>query len=149
LTGFEQADWEAELQAASDAELEPSAQPIYGRDRERRAVEASSGNLQGLGVLEWLSLERQAAESGKAPAGEGMIVTNPPYGERLSDRKTLAALYRQWGRQLKAEFGGWQAWVLSADEELPRGLGMRPSREVKLFNGALAVTLYRFDIHPR
>ena len=149
LAGFDQAAWEAELRVASDAEQASCLLPIYGRDRDRRAMEASTINLKGLGVLDCIHLEQQEATSGAAPAAEGMIVTNPPYGERLSDRKALAGLYREWGRQLKAEFGGWSAWVLSADEGLPRGLGMRPSRELKLYNGALAVNLYRFDIHRR
>jgi putative N6-adenine-specific DNA methylase len=149
LVGFDKGAWEAELQIASNAELEPTPQPIYGRDRDRRAIDASRVNLKGLGVLESVQLEQGDAVSGPAPAVEGMIVTNPPYGERLSDRKALATLYGQWGEQLRTQFGGWSAWILSGDEGLPQGLGLRPSREVKLYNGALAVSLYRFDIHRR
>jgi len=149
LADFDPAGWEAELQAASNEEQEPSLLAIYGRDRDRHALEASRINLKGLGVLDCVHLESMDVVAGLAPEAAGLIITNPPYGERLSDRQSLAGLYRQWGAQLKAEFGGWSAWVLTADESLPKGLGMSPSRELKLYNGALAVSLYRFDIHRR
>ncbi|MBD3671135.1 MAG: class I SAM-dependent RNA methyltransferase [Gammaproteobacteria bacterium] len=148
LRVFDQSLWDEACHAASDEETEPQSLAIFGRDRDQGAIEASRDNLKALGVLESVQLGHITAEEGEAPATTGLIVCNPPYGERLGERKALTRLYGEWGRRLKSSFVGWTAWVLSGDESLPRGLGMRPTREIKLYNGALEVRLYRFDIYP-
>ena len=150
LANFDAKLWQQELRAAQAAELKPKESlSLHGRDRESKAIEATRANLKSIDLAKYISLEKMDSASGRAPASRGVIITNPPYGERISDQRILKGVYERWGKRLKEDFGGWTAWILSSDEELPKGLGMTPSREVKLFNGALAVKLYRFDIHTR
>jgi putative N6-adenine-specific DNA methylase len=96
--------------------------------------------------------------------GPGVIVTNPPYGERIAahqdgqpapDERDAASdeTHREamaaFGRGLKERFGGWQVNVLSSDRDLPRQLGIRESRKTLLYNGALECRLFRFDVFDR
>lgn len=149
LAGFDAAAWQREEQAARQGMQEAKPLPLFGRDRDRRSIEASRANLDSLGLGDVVDLQLQSVEEGTAPVPEGLLVCNPPYGERLGDRRSLERLYRQWGERLKQDFGGWTAWILSADEGLAKGLGMRAARDIALYNGALAAKLYRFDIHRR
>jgi putative N6-adenine-specific DNA methylase len=75
-----------------------------------------------------------------------VLVTNPPYGERLGEATELAAFYPRLGDALKKHFAGWHCWFLSADTRLPKLVGLRPSRKTPLYNGALECRLYGFDI---
>src|SRR5262249_59921294 len=82
----------------------------------------------------------------KPPAGEGMLVTNPPYGVRLSDKERLAAFYPRLGDSLKRNFAGWQAYLFTADLRLPKLIGLAASRRTPLFNGSLECRLFEFII---
>ena len=103
-----------------------------------------------------------AADIAPADEAPGIIVTNPPYGERMAasvsgpdsgvpDAPDAAhgLAMAAFGRALKARFPGWQIHVLSSDRELPRQLGIRESRKVPLFNGALECRLFRFEVFDR
>ncbi len=79
----------------------------------------------------------------------GLVITNPPYGERLGDRAELPGLYRDLGQALKDRFGGWRAAVLSGDEELGRALRLSPDKRYALFNGALETPLLTFALRAR
>lgn len=149
LSNFDSRLWQQELKTATNLQRKEKDLSLFGRDRESKAIEASRTNLKSVELFKFVELEKMDSADGKAPANKGIIVTNPPYGIRISDQKILKGLYARWGKRLKQDFGGWTAWILSADEELPKGLGMTPTRTVNLFNGALAVKLYRFDVHAR
>ena len=81
-----------------------------------------------------------------APAPAGTLVTNPPYGVRLGEQQELAAFYPKLGDALKAKYAGWSAWIFTADLRLPKLIGLKPSRRIPLFNGALECRLYGFEI---
>ena len=80
----------------------------------------------------------------EAPASTGILVANPPYGERLGDLEELAAFYPKLGEALKRRFAGWDCWFLSADNRLPKLVGLKPMRKIPLFNGPLECRLYGF-----
>jgi 23S rRNA (guanine2445-N2)-methyltransferase / 23S rRNA (guanine2069-N7)-methyltransferase len=80
------------------------------------------------------------------PMAFGLLVCNPPYGERLGDKERLATLYRQLGEVMLAEFPGWQAAVLTSDIDLGKATGLRSHKRYALFNGALATSLLLFDL---
>jgi len=80
------------------------------------------------------------------PAESGILVANPPYGERLGEAAALAAFYPRLGDALKKRFVGWHGWFFSADRRLPKLIGLRPERRIPLFNGALECRLYGFPI---
>ena len=72
------------------------------------------------------------------------MVSNPPYGERVSDDDELARFYPLLGSALKRHFAGWTCCLISADTRLPRMVRLTPSRRTPLFNGALECRLYEF-----
>ena len=75
-----------------------------------------------------------------------MLVTNPPYGVRMGEQDEIAQLYPKLGDALKARFAGWRACIFTADMRLPKLIGLKPSRRIPLYNGALECRLYVFEI---
>jgi putative N6-adenine-specific DNA methylase len=71
-------------------------------------------------------------------------VSNPPYGERVSDHDELAEFYPLLGSALKRRFAGWNCYLISADTRLPKLVRLTPGRKTPLFNGALECRLYEF-----
>ena len=81
-----------------------------------------------------------------APADSGVMVANPPYGERLGSEEELAAFYPALGNALKQRFAGWSCWFLSADTRLPKLIRLQTSRKIPLYNGPLECRLYNIEI---
>jgi putative N6-adenine-specific DNA methylase len=82
------------------------------------------------------------------PGKGAIIVTNPPYGERLGNPTELAGLYRELGNALKQRASGATAWLLVGNPELAKCIGLRASRRVILWNGPIECRLLRFDLYP-
>jgi 23S rRNA (guanine2445-N2)-methyltransferase / 23S rRNA (guanine2069-N7)-methyltransferase len=125
--------------------------PIRGYDFNRRAVAIARDNAQRAGLAEYLRFEvadvKQCPDPGLGDSG--LVVVNPPYGERLSEHEALRPVYRALGDCLKQRYPGWRAAVITSDAELGKCIGIRARRIHKLFNGALACVLLQFDIEPR
>ncbi len=134
----------------------PSTTPprcrLVGRDISTGVIDIAQSNAVRAGLA--AALERGAlrfeagdARAGAPPAATGMIVTNPPYGEQSAPRSaTVPAMMGDVATQLKRQFAGWQAWLLSSDRQLPRQMHLREARKIVLFNGALECRLFRFDM---
>ncbi|NBR98147.1 MAG: class I SAM-dependent RNA methyltransferase, partial [Betaproteobacteria bacterium] len=76
----------------------------------------------------------------------GLLVMNPPYGERMGEIEKLAAWYPQLGDWLKQRFAGWTAWILTGDLKGIRSIGLAPSRKIPLFNGPIDCRLLRYEM---
>src|SRR5690606_1764171 len=81
-------------------------------------------------------------------AEQGLVLTNPPYGERLSERKELAALYQSLGEVVARELTGWRLGVFTGAPEFGRSIGVRSFKQYKLFNGKLPAQLLLFEVQP-
>lgn len=116
--------------------------PITGGDRDPRAVAAAQANAARAG-LSGLSLQACEFERLEPPqgAGPGLVVANPPYGERLGSPEGLRGLYRRLGRVLQQRYAGWRAALLVGSSSPYAELGMRWDRMDRLSNGGLAVRL--------
>lgn len=141
------ADYDAELFEGlwdnDSAERVPS-NIIMGADILPAAVEVTRRNLRAAGVSKFVDVEvRKFSEWQKAPAPEGILVTNPPYGERLSVPH-MEELYSLIGTQLKLVFTGWHAWIISLKEEYFRNIGLAPSQKISLLNGSLDCELREY-----
>jgi 23S rRNA (guanine2445-N2)-methyltransferase / 23S rRNA (guanine2069-N7)-methyltransferase len=84
---------------------------------------------------------REVRKPTHRPLPEGLVICNPPYGERLGDRGSLAPLYRGLGELLHTQFSGWEAAVLTADKALGKALGLRSHRQYAFYNGRIPVHL--------
>ena len=121
---------------------------IAGFDRDRHTVVAALQHIDNANLTGKIHVEKRDIATASAAASwqKGLIVCNPPYGERLGDETQTAALYRQFGDVLKQRFIGWQAAMIISNPELGFKLGIRSLKPITLFNGALECKLLRFAI---
>ena len=126
--------------------------PIRGFDVSGRAVDAARANAERAGLGEYLEFSQVSLADCPRP-GEGfrpgLVVANPPYGERLGEVAELRGLYRELGECLLKHYGGWRAAVITSERELGFAIGLRARRVHKLWNGALECQLLRFDVDPK
>jgi 23S rRNA (guanine2445-N2)-methyltransferase / 23S rRNA (guanine2069-N7)-methyltransferase len=133
---------------------------LRGFDQDAFAVRAAIENgeragLQGIVHFEKRALsELQNPHPSPLPQGEGvesvetpgLLVCNPPYGERIGDQDTLKGLYNLLGAKLREEFAGWKAAIFTGNPPLAKEIGINAKRSHTLYNGALECRLLRFDI---
>jgi 23S rRNA (guanine2445-N2)-methyltransferase / 23S rRNA (guanine2069-N7)-methyltransferase len=121
---------------------------IFGSDADADAVRMSLAHGASAGVAEWLHVEKRALSELKRPKGDpGLIVTNPPYGERIGAESGLADLYAELGSTLRERFQGWQAAILTGNPPLARNLKIYARRTHRFFNGNIECRLLRFDLN--
>ena len=150
LKNFDLALWKDLLDTAMDAEKPAAFAQIYGSDISPVAVRAALANLDRAGLLPAVRLssgdllEIDAPDLGESSGG--IMVSNPPYGERLSEQDELAEFYPQLGSALKRKFSGWNCYLLTADLRLPKMMRLTPSKKMPLYNGALECRLYEFKM---
>ncbi len=121
---------------------------IRGYDADPRAVRISLENIERAGVRGLVHVEKRelaACRPGGAPSA-GVLVTNPPYGERLGKTEALVPLYQGLGDVMRRHFPGWTGYVLTGNMALGRRIGLRPARRHILFNGAIECRLLVFPI---
>jgi 23S rRNA (guanine2445-N2)-methyltransferase / 23S rRNA (guanine2069-N7)-methyltransferase len=148
--GHDAATW-AELVAEAGARRAASTYPggrIFGSDQDPRAVDAARSAVVRAGVADRVQIERHALSSLTAPAASGLLLVNPPYGERLGGADSLRALYAELGAVLKERFNGWQAGVFTGNPALGRELKLEARRRHRLFNGPIEAQLLRFEVTP-
>ncbi len=122
--------------------------PISGYDLDRHAIHAALDNIERAGLHGYIHVEKQGAEQARPHQPEGLVVVNPPYGERLGDESSLIGLYTELGELLRDHFHGWKASVFTGNTEMAFKLGIRARKFYKLYNGALECKLFNFDIQP-
>jgi len=91
-----------------------------------------------------VKLERADILERAAPASSGVMIANPPYGERIGSKEELAEFYPKLGSALKKNYAGWRCHFFTADLRLPKLVRLQPVRRVPLFNGALECRLFEF-----
>ena len=116
---------------------------IIGFDINLRAVEAAQANAKAAGVADFITVEQREIRNFTQPESPALLITNPPYGERLRP-EDLSDIYRTLGEKLKREFQGGEAWVISSREELFDSMRLRPSFKVPLQNGSLDCELRKY-----
>ena len=131
---------------AASAEKPAKFAQIYGSDISPVSVRAALANLDRDGLLPAVSLESGDILERAAPAPEGTMVANPPYGERLSEQEELAAFYPPLGSALKRNFAGWNCYLLTADLRLPKLMRLTPSKKTPLYNGAIECRLFEYQM---
>ena len=121
---------------------------ILGSDIDPEAVRMAIGNAAQAGVADWIHVEKRALSDLPRPRAEtGLIVANPPYGERIGAESGLPALYSELGSVLRDRFQGWQAAILTGNPPLARNLGIYAKRTHRVFNGTIECRLLRFDLN--
>jgi hypothetical protein len=114
-----------------------------GGDPVGRGLVAS---LAAAGLEQVVSLKQANVLEISAPAKQGILVTNPPYGVRLGEQQKLAEFYPKLGDVLKKKFSGWRAYILSAGMRLPKLIRLAASKRIPLFNGPLECRLFEYKM---
>jgi putative N6-adenine-specific DNA methylase len=121
--------------------------PIWGCDRDLAVVKQARHNAQRSGVGNQVQFHQQELAAITAPASEGVLVCNPPYGERIGRGEDLSGFYRLLGDVLKQRFKGWTAYVLSGNKQLARSIGLKSAQRWPLYNGNLPCQLLKYELY--
>jgi 23S rRNA (guanine2445-N2)-methyltransferase / 23S rRNA (guanine2069-N7)-methyltransferase len=151
--GHNRAQWQAILsEAQARAERGRSAQlpEIRGYDADPKVIRYAQENIARAGMHKVVRVSaRPLSELTKPthkPMPFGLLICNPPYGERLGEKESLRYLYRELGEVMMREFAGWQAALFTSDIELGKATGLRSHKRYALWNGALSSSLLLFDL---
>ncbi|HQJ61081.1 MAG TPA: THUMP domain-containing protein [bacterium] len=143
---FDRDLWLKICEKAVEEELDVTELPIFGSDISADAVEMAKTNLNNAGLLEAVTLNCSDILDISAPADNGLIVANLPYGERMGEINELRDLYPKIGDTLKKNFSGWNAYLLSSDLQMPKFIRLSVSKRTPLFNGQLECRLFEYKL---
>lgn len=119
---------------------------IYGSDISSEAIAIAAKNVKNAGLEKCIDLKVMPFENyTEAPSENAVLVTNPPYGERIKP-EDLFGLYENIGERLKHVFMGYSAWILSYKKECFDKIGLKPSKKIQLVNGSLQCEFRKYDI---
>jgi len=154
FNGFQAGPWQ-DMKNAIKALPLPTEPTIFGSDISGDMVEMTRHNLKVAGIQFEVPLKQIEAQEVKPPSGQpGILLTNPPYGERIGVRGDSTVpvddmqvqFYASLGTTLKQRFAGWTVFLFTADLSLPKLLRLKEARKTPFFNGALECRLFRFDM---
>ncbi len=117
---------------------------VYGNDESAEALRGARANLELANLLDRVTLTRGDAAAFEPPPGPGLVLVNPPHGERLG---TDPARWRALGDILKQRYKGWKAAVLAGGEDRGKHIGLRPRRRLPVMNGPLEGRILLFDLY--
>ena len=146
LKSFDETLWK-KIETEAIAKMKPiEFLEIYGSDMDLRAVRVARHNLKVAGLEEVAKVMQSDFIKLEPPRSEGVLVTNPPYGQRIGEDEDLKVVYPVWAKHMKESFGGWDTYFLTADLEMPKDMRLKPSKKTPLFNGALECRLFEIKM---
>ncbi len=147
------AQWGAlfkDAQGRAERGLAAQLPEIRGYDDSARVIDKARENIESAGLEKVVRVSRkpvgELVKPTHKPIPTGLLISNPPYGERLGSVDSLRHLYRKLGDVMLTEFTGWQAALLTGDKELGLATGLRSHRRYALYNGSLPVSLLLFEL---
>ena len=144
---FDRQLWQMMLAEAKNSRIHELKAPIWGSDRDADVLTQAYGNAVRCGIEHQIQFTQTELASVEAPADSGMIICNPPYGERLGEAQELGALYKTLGDIFKQRFKGWTAFILTGNKELAKKVGLKASRRIPVYNGAIPCTLLKYELY--
>ena len=146
LKSFDETLWK-KIETEAIAKMKPiEFLEIYGSDMDLRAVRVARHNLKVAGLEEVAKVMQSDFIKLEPPRSEGVLVTNPPYGQHIGEDEDLKEVYPVWAKHMKESFGGWDTYFLTADLEMPKDMRLKPSKKTPLFNGALECRLFEIKM---
>ena len=135
--------WYRVLDAANDVIEDNVSVDIQGYDVDASVIKIARGNAQEAQVGELIHFQQRSVEQLSHPKKYGFIITNPPYGERLEDKKDLPQLYRAFGDRFR-QLDSWSAYMITSCEEAEKYFGRKADKNRKIYNGMLKTYYYQF-----
>lgn len=118
---------------------------IFGSDISIKDITIAKANIHNASLTKIIKLQVQDIIKLEPPFPNGIIITNPPYGERMKPQ-SINELYMSFGNTLKNRFAGYQAWIISSSVDGLKSIGLKPSKKIDLFNGALACSYRCYEL---
>ena len=141
---FDRTLWN-DIKAEAQKKIQPQECEIFGSDMSVRAIQSSAENIRRAGLKDEITL-RQSKFEDTSFDGPGMMVSNPPYGERLM-HNDIVSLYKSIGNTLKNNYLGFDAWIITSDFQALKHVGLHPNRKIPMFNGPLECRFAHFEIY--
>ncbi len=118
---------------------------IYGSDISPMDIALAKANIKSASLSKVIELQVQDFINSEPPFANGIIITNPPYGERMKPQ-SITELYSSVGNTLKNKYAGFEAWIITSSEDGLKSIGLKPAKKIDLFNGALACSFRCFEL---
>ena len=128
------------------AKQRPFKHQILGFDKDHRAVRLSGQTLRAARLEDKVMISRSKFQDLTPPPEAGIVMMNPPYDERLAETNIIA-LYKMIGDRLKQAFPGFEAWIISSNQDALKRVGLKPSKKLTLFNGSLECRFQKFELY--
>ena len=144
---FDEDLWDDMLDQAEDQQQENLAAFVGGSDRNPQVIEAAYSNAQKCGIEHLVNFQACELADVEAPTDSGILMCNPPYGERLGRDTDLGAFYKLLGNVLKQRFKGWTAYVLSGNKALSSNIGLKSASRTEVYNGSIRCQLMKYEIY--
>jgi len=120
---------------------------IIATDIDSRAIQAAKKNAQTAGVDHLIEFKKCDFRDTEIPDGNGVLVFNPPYGERIGEENELPALYKSIGDFFKKECAGKWGYVFTGNLPLSKKIGLRSSQRIELYNSTIESRLLEFELY--
>jgi 23S rRNA G2445 N2-methylase RlmL len=147
FSDFKPEVWDKVVTEALGGEVSTGELHFYGYDRDAKVIRMAQRNAARAGVDDMITFERCAVDVLTRPIEKGMMLLNPPYGERLGVTEELKDSYKDLAFILKRQFMGWSCWLLSGNEELTKALKLKSSRKMPVFNGAIECRWLEYKVN--
>lgn len=145
--GYDSSLWESLVAEARAEALPALSAAIVGCDRSAPALAIARQNARRAGVEGMIRLSQGEIRDFAPPPGPGVLIFNPPYGQRLEEEEALKPLYKLIGDIMKQHCTGYTAYLLTGSQELAKCVGLRASRRFVLFNGPIECRLLKYDLY--
>jgi len=144
---FDEDLWLRLREEAENSRIPDLKAVIAGSDRDPDVITQARTNAKGCGIGDKVKFTETELSQVEAIAGCGVIICNPPYGERLGDARELGDLYKMLGDIFKQRFKGWTAFILTGNKELAKRVGLKAARRMPVYNGSLPCTLLKYELY--
>lgn len=148
LESFESALWQ-KLREEARAKMRSIPEVFYGCDDDAQSIVYAKENAIRAQVGQFVRFERRSMNMARPQSSRGLLICNPPYGERLSDPAVLLPVYQQLGDVMHSYFQGWEAAVLTSNVMLAKAIGLRSNKQYRVFNGQIECKLYLFSLDEK
>ena len=143
--GFDKNLWQSIVDEATK-NIIPLKANMYGADSAKSSVAITKDNLKSAGVREDILVKNELFQDSTAPDGGGVVIMNPPYGERM-DKDDITLLYKGIGDTLKSKYQGYDAWIISSNREAVNSIGLKASRRIVIYNGPLECRFLKYEMY--
>ncbi|ELS02673.1 putative N6-adenine-specific DNA methylase [Xenococcus sp. PCC 7305] len=144
---YDETLWNKLVTEAKNSQLKTIDIPIIGSDRDFEIIDQAYTNAENCGLGEQIQFMQKELSEVQPPAEKGVIICNPPYGQRLGTTEELEDLYKMLGDIFKQRFKGWTAYILTGNKQLAKKVGLRTSQRIPVYNGSLACTLLKYELY--